>query len=66
MSSDFLMEDDGWPVSRIFCHACLTLGQYEPIVAKSTPGIGSLGLHRIQMFEGSPLKVRDHAPWVCL
>jgi hypothetical protein len=39
----------------------LTREQYEPIVGKCTAGIGSLGLHRIQMFEGGPLKVREYA-----
>ena len=37
--------------------------EYEPIVAKCAAGIGSLGLHRIQMFEGSPLKVREYAAY---
>jgi hypothetical protein len=35
--------------------------EYEPMVAKCAAGIGSLALHRIQMFEGSPLKVREYA-----
>jgi hypothetical protein len=42
-------------------HPRMTREQYEPIVAKCAAGIGSLGLHRIQMFEGSPLKVREYA-----
>jgi hypothetical protein len=41
------------PPPNIGFRARLTREQCEPIVAKSTAGIGSLGLHRIQMIEGS-------------
>jgi len=47
--------------ANIEFRARLTREEYAPIMAKCTAGIGSLGLHRIQMFEGSPLKVREYA-----
>lgn len=46
--------------ANLHMHGILERMQYEPILAQSDIAIGTLALHRNQMQEASPLKVREY------
>lgn len=46
--------------ANLIAHGVLTREEYEPILAACDAGIGTLALHRKQMDEASPLKVREY------
>jgi glycosyltransferase involved in cell wall biosynthesis len=51
------------PVSlpeNVAAHGLLALSEYEPILANSDVAFGTLALHRLNMSEASPLKVRSY------
>jgi hypothetical protein len=45
---------------NIKLHGWLARKDYEPLIAASTAGIGSLAMHRIPLKEACPLKVREY------
>lgn len=45
---------------NVHLHGYLTKKEYEAVLAKADVGIGTLALHRKQMEEASPLKVREY------
>ncbi|HEX7117794.1 MAG TPA: glycosyltransferase [Longimicrobiales bacterium] len=45
---------------NVTCHGYLSRAEYEPIMARADAAIGTLALHRKQMREASPLKVREY------
>lgn len=45
---------------NVTAHGLLTPSQYEPILANSDIALGTLALHRKNMSEASPLKVRSY------
>lgn len=46
--------------SNVQLHGFVDRSAYQKILAKADVGIGSLALHRIDIHEGSPLKVREY------
>jgi glycosyltransferase involved in cell wall biosynthesis len=50
----------GTPPPNLIAHGVLTREEYEPILARCDAGIGTLALHRLDMYEASTLKVREY------
>jgi hypothetical protein len=48
------------PPPNVTAHGVLSREEYEPILAAADAGIGTLALHRKDMVEASPLKVREY------
>ncbi len=48
------------PPANVRLHGVLMGAEYERVIARADVGIGSLGLHRIGLAEGSTLKVRGY------
>lgn len=46
--------------ANVRMHGLLDRARYEPILAQSDVAIGTLALHRKQMYEAAPLKVREY------
>lgn len=45
---------------NVTCHGVLTREEFEPILARSDAAVGTLALHRKEMNEASPLKLREY------
>lgn len=54
-----MTEDEGSP-PNVTWHGSLNRDEVIQVLAQADVGIGSLALHRNQMFGGSPLKVREY------
>jgi Glycosyltransferase Family 4 len=48
------------PPPNLVAHGVLSREQYEPILASSDVGLGTLALHRLRMREACTLKVREY------
>jgi hypothetical protein len=48
------------PPTNLAVHGSLSVEQYRPILARADIGVGTLALHRKNMDEASPLKVREY------
>jgi glycosyltransferase involved in cell wall biosynthesis len=46
--------------ANVVVHGILARADYEPVLAQADVGIGTLALHRKQMYEACPLKVREY------
>ena len=45
---------------NVTCHSVLTREEFEPILASADVAVGTLALHRKEMSEASPLKLREY------
>jgi hypothetical protein len=51
---------DAAPPANVTVHGVLSREEYQRVLARSDAGIGTLALHRKEMEEASPLKVREY------